>query len=84
MSDPAPLLLTDAELAELTGYVRPHMQRRWLEKRGWPFVENAAGHPRVLRSVAHQKMGASVSKPERQRPNFGALNEPSGMKKQKR
>lgn len=73
MSDPGTLTLTDAELHEITGYVRPHMQRRWLEKHAWPFVENAAGHPKVLRSVAEQKMGGAMAKPARRGPNLAAI-----------
>jgi len=39
------MFLTRDQLAELTGYKLPSLQRRWLEKNGIPHHVNAAGRP---------------------------------------
>jgi hypothetical protein len=44
------LRLTDAELADITGYTQPAAQIRWLKKYGIRVFIAADGHPRVLRS----------------------------------
>lgn len=42
-----PMFLTVAQLQELTGYVQPAAQVRWLQKNGLRHFVRADGHPRV-------------------------------------
>lgn len=50
MSEPLPWL-TEDELHELTGYVRPTCQARWLSKNGIRCYMNALGRVRVSRDA---------------------------------
>lgn len=50
-------ILTDEELADLTGYKARGYQRRWLEERGWVFVETRSGRPLVGRHYVRMKLG---------------------------
>ncbi|UWS65417.1 DUF4224 domain-containing protein [Pseudomonas mosselii] len=51
-------ILSEEELAELTGYkIRGH-QRRWLNDRNWLFVESRGGRPLVGRQYVRMKLGA--------------------------
>lgn len=67
------MFLSEDDLHDLTGYVRAHEQKRWLTRHGWQFVENAAGHPRVLKSVVEAKLGGVATKPTRRGPNLEAI-----------
>lgn len=69
------MFLTHEDLVELTGYKKPALQKRWMLDHGWPFVENAAGHPKILRSVVEKQMGGAPAAKEtkRQKPNLGAI-----------
>jgi len=49
-------ILSDEELADLTGYKARGWQRRWLNERGWHFVESRGGRPLVGRQYAHIKL----------------------------
>lgn len=72
----AALFLSKDELLELTGYRRPHEQRRWLQNRRWRFETNAAGAPRVARAYLERKMVGEAQETEPGLPsrhNFGAL-----------
>lgn len=53
-------ILSDEELAELTGYKARSYQRRWLEDRGWIFVETRSGRPLVGRQYIRMKLGVSL------------------------
>ena len=53
------MFLTEQNMKELTGRVRPCAQIRWLKDNDWPFEINALGHPVVLRSVAVAKLGGN-------------------------
>jgi len=53
--------LTDAELAQLTGYVHPANRRKWLKKRGWVFETAANGQPVVARQYAEFRLGVSYA-----------------------
>ncbi|AUY32667.1 MULTISPECIES: DUF4224 domain-containing protein [Pseudomonas] len=53
-------ILSDEELAELTGYKARGYQRRWLEERGWVFVETRSGRPLVGRHYVRMKLGMSL------------------------
>jgi hypothetical protein len=50
------MLLTAAELAELTGLKRPSAQARWLAQAGLRHVLGADGRPRVLRAEVERAM----------------------------
>lgn len=41
------MILTPADLHDLTGYVRPSAQARWLRRHGWRFLINTKGLPVV-------------------------------------
>lgn len=53
-------ILSDAELAELTGYKARGWQRRWLNERHWHFVESRGGRPLVGRQYARMKLGVTL------------------------
>lgn len=69
------LFLSADELEYLTGYKLPCKQIEWLNARGYPHEENAAGHPRVLRAVVIERLGGKVADAptRRQRPNLEAI-----------
>ncbi|KJK14849.1 DUF4224 domain-containing protein [Pseudomonas sp. 2(2015)] len=50
-------ILSEKELAELTGYKARGYQRRWLEEHQWHFVESRGGRPLVGRQYARMKLG---------------------------
>ncbi|MFV3317083.1 DUF4224 domain-containing protein [Pseudomonas sp. NY15374] len=53
-------ILSDEELAELTGYKARGYQRRWLQERGWVFVESRSGRPLVGRHYVRMKLGVTL------------------------
>ncbi|MGV2835984.1 DUF4224 domain-containing protein [Pseudomonas shirazensis] len=53
-------ILSDEELFELTGYKARGYQRRWLEERGWVFVETRSGRPLVGRHYVRMKLGVTL------------------------
>ncbi|UVK81301.1 DUF4224 domain-containing protein [Pseudomonas sichuanensis] len=53
-------ILSDEELAELTGYKARGWQRRWLSDRNWHFVESRGGRPLVGRQYARMKLGVTL------------------------
>lgn len=57
------MFLTAAELADLTGYVRPSAQVRWLRANGYRFEIGGDGLPKVLRSAVTAKLGGSLPEP---------------------
>lgn len=52
------LYLTAPQLAELTGYsVNQYAcMRRWLERNRWPYAQDRAGLPKVLRAYHDSRM----------------------------
>ena len=50
-------ILSEKELADLTGYKQRSFQRQWLKKRDWVFVESRGGRPLVGRMFARMKLG---------------------------
>ena len=59
------LFLTRDELEELTGYVRPSAQIRWLRENAVRHFVAAGGHPRVPRSeIDVQAPPARTVKPD--------------------
>lgn len=53
-------ILSDEELAELTGYKARGWQRRWLRDRSWTFVESRSGRPLVGRQYVRMKLGGTL------------------------
>jgi len=56
-------ILSDLELASLTGYKARGWQRRWLNDRSWQFVERRGGHPLVDRQYVRMKLGVTLVEP---------------------
>ena len=50
------LLLTRAEMAELTEREHADAQIAWLRREGWPFVVSADGRPKVARAEFDRRM----------------------------
>ena len=50
-------ILTEDELADLTGYKHRSYQRQWLKARNWVFIESRGGRPLVGRMFARMKLG---------------------------
>lgn len=53
-------ILSDEELADLTGYKARGWQRRWLNDRCWHFVESRGGRTLVARQYARMKLGVTL------------------------
>lgn len=53
-------ILSDEELVEITGYKPRAYQRRWLNERGWHYVESRGGRPLVGRQYARLKLSGAV------------------------
>lgn len=53
--------LSDSDLIELTGRRIQSKWREWLINRGWKFVEDCNGKPKVLRAHHDLMMGMSAS-----------------------
>ena len=66
------MLITPADIHDVTGYTQPSAQMRWLRRHGWKFTVNALGHPRVALAEFNRHMvgGRAI----KQEPNFEALN----------
>ncbi|OLU25445.1 hypothetical protein BVH03_17455 [Pseudomonas sp. PA15(2017)] len=61
------MLLTQAEVIELTGYQRPSAQIRWLDSHKVPYLIGGDGRPKVLRAPLVERLGgvpAVAVKPE--------------------
>lgn len=71
------IILSNDEVAEITGYVRLADQRKWFKARGWKFEVSATGRPIVSRAYANQVLGApaeSVAHQKREwKPNVASL-----------
>jgi hypothetical protein len=59
--------LSDAEVAELTGYVQPKRQARWLSENGIRVLINGRGKVRIPRDAIAPRQKASSEKTE---PDF--------------
>lgn len=62
--------LTDEELKELTGYMQPRRQARWLTTNGIRCYRNALGRVRVSRDALASGEG---QKKRRTEPNLAAV-----------
>lgn len=68
-----PLLLTEAELADLTGYRRAANQCQWLKTNRIPFYrQRLTGKPRVVRAAL---TGPSARAAEQEGPNLDWLKQ---------
>ena len=57
------MFLSPDDLYELTDYIRPVDQRRWLKEHGFAHEIGASGRPKVLRAeVERHLLGGSKSK----------------------
>lgn len=50
-------ILSEDELADLTGYKHRGHQRQWLKDRYWVFIESRGGRPLVGRMFTRMKLG---------------------------
>ena len=66
------MLLSAAEIRQVTGYARPSAQVRWLRTHGWRFTVNALGEPVV--AVAEFNRHLVGGRAARQEPDFEAIN----------
>lgn len=66
------MLLSDADLVALTGYVRQSAQVAWLQHHGWRFTVNALGKPVVALAEFNRRLvgGKTTS----QEPDWSAIN----------
>ena len=69
------MILSDKDIADLTGLKRPSAQRRWLLSRGYPHDVGADGRPKVLEDVVRARLGGKVAKERRHEPNWSALED---------
>lgn len=68
------LLLTHAELADLTDYELPAWQRKWLDDRGWRYELGRGGKIKVARAYFDARMtGGALPTQVASGPNFDAL-----------
>ncbi|MCY1276889.1 hypothetical protein D3C76_1088690 [compost metagenome] len=65
-------ILSDEELAEITGYKLRAWQRRWLKDHNWHFVESRGKRPLVGRQYARMKLGAqpATAVPAQSKPTW--------------
>lgn len=68
------MLITDKEVCELTGYIRPSAQIRWLRQHGWRFSVNALGKPMVAIAEFNRHMVGNAKTVTRQEPDWSAIN----------
>jgi hypothetical protein len=68
------VLLTPADIEDLTDAKKPSAQIRWLESRGWPFEISSKGRPKVLRAVRDARLGGNIGATPATGPNWDALN----------
>lgn len=70
-------LLSEEELAELTGYTSARGQRKWLDENSWRYAVARDGSPRVARAHFLLKMGAPSGAGETAQlattPNWNAI-----------
>lgn len=57
MSEACEVFLTPDEVKRLTGYKRPHDQRKWLLAHGWAFEFDCLGRPIIPREVMNKRFG---------------------------
>ena len=66
------MFLTSEELQTLTDRHHKRKQIEWLKAHGWPFEIGDSGYPKVLRSVANERMGGRM---DNQEPSLNLTDE---------
>ena len=56
------MFMTPDEVADMTGYLRPKDQVRWLQDEKFGYVIGADGKPKVLRQVVLARLGGHAEK----------------------
>ncbi|WP_372779196.1 DUF4224 domain-containing protein [Litorivivens sp.] len=71
------MLLTEEEIVELTGYCKPALQRKQLEKMEIPFRVGRNGRPKILKRSLYDQFATEPMKNSGRRvgPNFNALEQ---------
>lgn len=64
-------ILTEEEVASLTGHKSRSRQIRWLRENGWKHESSPGGRPLVGRIYLQQKLGGKVSVGEKPLPQPG-------------
>lgn len=68
------MFLTEDQLSELTGFIRPSKQIEWLQREGFEFRVAADGHPRVLRDHVFRLMGVTdIAAKRKTAPDFTSV-----------
>ena len=70
------MFLSPDELLQLTGYMQPAYQRRWLADRAWKYEIARTGRPVVTHQYANDRMGYGQSNEQVKdvwMPNIAAL-----------
>jgi hypothetical protein len=68
------LTLSDQELIDMTGYVMPGWQIKWLKAHGWCYVVTKGGRPKVSRKFAEQMLGVvQPANDDQAEPDFSIL-----------
>lgn len=60
----APVILTRAQVTELSGYRKPSCQIKWLKRQGLRFFVGADGYPRVPTSEIERKPTVKATEPD--------------------
>ena len=68
------MILSTAEMRQLTGYIRSSAQIRWLRRNGWRFTVNAMREPVVAVAEFERKLVSSTCSVRTEEPHFEALN----------
>ncbi len=68
------MFLSTAELQDLTGYVQPAAQRRWLAENGYRFDVRSDGRPSVLADQVRARQNGQVSQ-RKPGPDFSWMTE---------
>ena len=78
MSEPSSFFLDADELEILTGFKSAGRQSKWLNTKGWRFVQSGSGRPIIARKYAEKMLGCGGEGEYyiTVRPNFGALIRP--------
>ncbi|KEZ72818.1 hypothetical protein C5I_0117225 [Pseudomonas syringae pv. syringae FF5] len=56
------MFMTPDEVADMTGYIRPKDQLKWLDAERFGYVVGADGKPKVLRQVVIARLGGNETK----------------------
>ena len=70
-----PIFLSESEVQQLTGRLRPKAQCMWLLNHGWKYTVNQLGRPVVAIAEAERKLVGNTSNHlTGKEPNWEALN----------